>query len=218
NPSHGALRFMSNGKGKRSLREQAAASANRWGQWTGERPPHKPGKGPKSPNAGVMLPQFPVSGSIVPFSSPFPKFNPPPGFQLRLGAASTDEFLTGTFMAGGSRIGFIRIPSFEPADINAALQQFQGEIAYFQQNTAALVIDLMGNGGGNSCYMNNLLQFLFPSGFPSMGLAPMGTERWVTYYLDAWRDYWVLTRGQTQLYPVYTALIQQTQEAIKNHT
>src|SRR5262249_15640037 len=49
NPSHGALRFMSNGKSKRSLREQAAASANRWGQWTGERPSHKPGKGPKSP-------------------------------------------------------------------------------------------------------------------------------------------------------------------------
>src|SRR5262249_29806465 len=94
-------------------------------------------------------------------------------------------------------------------------QQFQGEIAYFQQNTAALVIDLMGNGGGYTCYTNNLLQYLFPSGFQSIGLAPLGTQFWVQY-LNLWRDFWV-DQGQLQLYPVYTALIQQTKQALKNH-
>src|SRR5262245_17874281 len=101
NPSHGALRFGSKGKNKRPLREQAAASTNRWGQWTGDPPAHKPEKGPKSPNASVTFPRFPVAGSIAPGITPFPKFNPPPGFQLRRGAAQTDEFLTGTFLANG---------------------------------------------------------------------------------------------------------------------
>jgi len=157
------------------------------------------GKGPKAPRASVMIPQAPVACSIVPFGSPFPKFNPPPGFQLRLGAAQTDEFLSGTFQAGGSTIGFIRIPSFEPSDAGAALQQFQTETAYFQQDTTALVIDLMGNGGGQICYMNQVLQYLFPSGFPSIGLAPMGTERWVAYYLDPNRDYWTTVGGRSSM-------------------
>jgi hypothetical protein len=216
NPKHGALRFTPKGKNKKSLREQAAASANRWGQWTGDPPPRKPGKGPKTPRTD-LIPDFPLSGSIAAVITPFPKFNPPPGFQLRLGAAQSDEFLTGTFQAGSSRAGFIRIPSFQPADENAAIQQLQGEITYFQQNTDALVIDVMANPGGSICYMNNVLQYLFPSGFPSIGLAPQGTQRWISYYLEPWRDYWVSV-GQFQLYPVYTALIRQTQEALKNHT
>jgi C-terminal processing protease CtpA/Prc len=162
------------------------------------------------------MPKFPVAGSIIPFGSPFPKFIPPPGFQLRLGAAQTDQFLSGTFLAGGSRIGFIRIATLNPADEVAAQQQFQGEIAYFQQNTAALVIDLMGNGGGAICYTNVLLQYLFPSGFPSVGLAPQATQYWVDY-LTQYREYW-RSIGQLQLVTVYTALIQQTQAALKTHS
>jgi hypothetical protein len=219
NPSHGALTFKSlpPGQAKKSLREQTAASANRWGQWTGAPAPHKPGKGgPKSPQASALIPQYPVAGSIVPFGSPFPKFIPPPDFQLRLGAAQTDEFLSGTFLAGNSRVGFIRIATLNPADEGAALQQFQGEIAYFQQNTAALVIDLMGDGGGAICYTNVLLQYLFPSGFPSVGLAPQATQYWVDD-LTQYREYWRYL-GQVQLVPVYTALIQQTQQALKTHS
>jgi hypothetical protein len=216
NPSHGAFKFKSNGQNKQPLREKVAAASNRWGRWTGAPAPHKPGKGPKGLDAGVLLPPWPMSGSIAPFGSPFPKFNPPAGFQLRLGAAQTDEFLTGTFPDGSSLIGYIRISTFEPADYFAALQQFQSEIVWFQQNTDALVIDLMGDGGGLLCYGNTLLQYLFPSAFPSIGLAARGTEYWVEN-LTEYKDFW-LSVGQPQVSQVYTTLIQQTQQAIKDHT
>src|SRR5262245_46597217 len=74
----------------------------------------------------------------------------------------------------------------------------------------------MGNGRGTVSYMNSVLQYLFPAGFQSIGFATMGTEFSVEI-LTAWRDFWVSV-GQTQLYPVYTALIEQAQQATKDHT
>jgi hypothetical protein len=170
----------------RPLREQAKAASNPWHMWTGAPAPRRaqPLSTSLSPmqrarSMSYLRPSHEVAGSISPFSSPFPVFNPPPGFQLRLGASPTDEFLSGTFPVGNYNVGFIRIPSFAPADEFYALQQFQGEMAYFQQNTSGLVIDVMSNGGGNICYTNNILQYLFPTQFQSIGFAVRATEFWV---------------------------------------
>lgn len=54
------------------------------------------------------------AGGLFPFDLPVPLFIPPTGFQLRLGASPTDEFLSGTFPVGNQNVGFIRIPSFVP--------------------------------------------------------------------------------------------------------
>jgi hypothetical protein len=170
----------------RSLREQAKAASNPWRMWTGAPAPRpaRPVSTSISPmervrNMSYLHPSHEVAGSIAPFSSPFPVFNPPPGFQFRLGASQTDEFLSGTFPVGTYNIGFIRIPSFVPTDEAYALQQFQGEMAYFQQHTSGLVIDVMANGGGNLCYTNNILQYLFPTPFQSIGFSIRATENWV---------------------------------------
>src|SRR5262245_43270664 len=153
NPSHGAVKFTSRGQLKKSLREEVQASANSWGQWTGPSAPRKSSSDDKGPlkklqDLSMDRPQIPVAGSILPFSSPFPKCNPPTGFQLRLGASQTDEFLSGYFVAGSRYIGFIRIRNFDPADMARAVQQFQTEMAFFQDYMSGLVIDVMGNGGG----------------------------------------------------------------------
>ena len=86
--------------------------------------------------------------SVLNFGSRFPIYGPPPGFVLRLGASPNDFFLSGTYVANGVRIGLIRIPTMSPPNIPLALQQLDQEIAYFNQNTDGLVVDVMRNPGG----------------------------------------------------------------------
>jgi C-terminal processing protease CtpA/Prc len=180
------------GRGRRPMRELAKAEDNVWGIWTGDRAPRErasatPGEErvERQQDFSALEPDHVVAGSIVPFNSRFPSFNPPPGFVLRLGTRQSDEFVSGTFPVGTLRFGFIRIPSFSPASTANALAQFQAEILFFQQNTSGLVIDVMGNGGGSICYENNLVQFLSPLPFQPIPLQLRATERWLTAFESA---------------------------------
>jgi|GEM_PF-411497 len=171
---------------KRPMRELAQAETSPWGLWTGALPPREEEAVPRGlervqrlQNLAAFEPDHVVAGSIFPFSSRFPAFNPPPGFHLRLGARSTDEFVSGTFPVGNQLVGFIRIPSFSPASQSNALKQFQGEITFFQQNTSGLVIDIMSNGGGNICYANNVVRSLSPQPFQALPAKLRATEQWL---------------------------------------
>jgi hypothetical protein len=136
-------------------------------------------------NMSHAKPTHVVAGSIEPFDSPFPLFNPPPGFKLRLGANPTDNFVSGSFPVGNKTIGFIRIPTFEPADEDFALQQFQDEVAWFQANTAGLVVDVMGNGGGDGCYAVSLVQLLETRPFWALNAEPRPSENWISEFSAA---------------------------------
>src|SRR5262245_41311300 len=83
--------------------------------------------------------------AVLNFGSLTPVFlaSLPPSFVRRLGGAATDAFFSGVFEAAGLRIGFIRIPSYSPANAALAVASFQAEMAYFQANTDGLVIDTM---------------------------------------------------------------------------
>ena len=178
-PNPGAKPFRpktaDSGPAKRSMRDRGRATANSWGLWTGS-PPDLETEAVPEPMKNLQKfddfsahgPDQVLAGGLFPFSSKFPAFSPPAGFQLRLGARSTDEFVSGTFPVGNNTVGFIRIPSFGPANTTNAVNQFRAEIAFFQQNTKGLVIDLMGNGGGNLCYSNRLVQFLSPTPFQNI--------------------------------------------------
>jgi Peptidase family S41/PDZ domain len=166
----------------RSLREQGKAANNKWGLWTGPVPAPRASTVPPAHMFSALHAGHVLAGGIYPFDPFFPAFNPPPGFQLRLGAAATDNFVSGTFPVGNQTVGFIRIPTFEPSDEGYALQQFQAEITYFQQNTSGLVIDVMNNGGGDICYTDAMLQYLFPKPFLGSNLTPRPSEQWVENY------------------------------------
>lgn len=60
---------------------------------------------------------------VLGFDSQFPIFVNalPAGFTVRLGRSPAEIFFSGTFEAGGYKIGFIRIPDFDPVDPNAGL-------------------------------------------------------------------------------------------------
>jgi hypothetical protein len=117
--------------------------------------------------------------SVLNFGSRFPIYGPPPGFVLRLGAAPTDFFLSGTYVANGVRIGLIRIPTMSPPNIPLALQQLDQEIAYFNQNTDGLVVDVMRNPGGLVSFVEAVAQRFIPRPFQTMGFEIRATASWL---------------------------------------
>ena len=103
----------------------------------------------------------------------------PSSFVLRQGKSFQDPFYSGVFTAGGHTIGFIRIPSYAPANTVTALAAFQTEIAYFKANTDGLVIDEMRNPGGSVGYLNAIVSYLMPATWRSIPFALRATSEWV---------------------------------------
>ena len=99
---------------------------------------------------------------VIGFGSQFPIFVNalPTNFAVRLGKSASDIFFSGTFAAGGYRIGFIRIPDFAPADPVGTLTLFQREISFFEKNTDGVIVDVMRNPGGSVSYLNQVLSTL----------------------------------------------------------
>jgi len=124
-----------------------------------------------------QLPDRSVNG----FGSQFPIFAAamPGGFTLRLGASSADIFFSGTFQAGGYKIGFIRIPNFSPASTSVALAAFQREIDFFKANTDGLVVDITRNPGGSVSYLNQIMSRLYVTTWRSIPFEVRATSAWV---------------------------------------
>jgi hypothetical protein len=114
---------------------------------------------------------FPQAGdAVLGVGNLAPVFDPPPGFQVRQGIRPTDNFLSGTFRAGGRNLGYIRIPRMTSTSTLAqAYREFETEIAFFQQNTDGLVVDIMRNPGGNIGYGHELARRLIPEPFEGVG-------------------------------------------------
>jgi hypothetical protein len=123
------------------------------------------------------LPDRTVNG----FGSQIPIFmsSMPAGFTLRLGRSSTEVFYSGTFQSAGFKIGYIRIPSFTPVSTTTALNNFQNEITFFEQNTDGLIIDVMRNPGGSVSYLNQLMAFVMPAPWRSIAFEVRATSGWI---------------------------------------
>ena len=117
--------------------------------------------------------------SVLNFGGKFPIYAPPPGFTLRLGAQSTDFFLSGTYAVNGVRIGLIRIPTMSPPNVSLALQQLDTEIAYFNDNTDGLVVDVMRNPGGTVSFVESIAQRFIPTPFRTLGYEIRATGAWL---------------------------------------
>ena len=116
-----------------------------------------------------------------------PGFPLPSGFVQRLGRLSTDAFFSGAYTAGGKRLGYIRIPTFNPAiGATAALRQFETEMTFFNGNTDGLIVDIMRNSGGLSCYNEEIQRRLIPYTFRGIGREIRATYDWVSAFYDTW--------------------------------
>jgi hypothetical protein len=97
-----------------------------------------------------------------------PIFQLPDDFQQRLGASQSDFFFSGIYQAGGYRIGFLRVGTFQIQTATAALQQLDAEVQYLEQNTDGLILDIMRNDGGNANYQDNVARRFFPTPFKTL--------------------------------------------------
>jgi len=92
-----------------------------------------------------------------------PIFTLPPGFVRRLGSQNSHFHFSGTYQAEGKRIGYLRIPDFDPPTFGA-YNELATEIAYLKANTDGLVLDITRNPGG-VCYGQDALQLMIPRSF-----------------------------------------------------
>jgi C-terminal processing protease CtpA/Prc len=88
----------------------------------------------------------------------------PQAFNQRLGRAPADYLFSGTYESDGMRIGYLRIPNFAPLNFANAIREIETEVAFFEQNTDGLVVDVMRNTGGG-CIMLNIASYLIPQQF-----------------------------------------------------
>ena len=126
-------------------------------------------------NASVSKDYFAVLG----IGGKFPIWARPAGFTQRLGAAPADFFFTGHYTSGSLRIGVIRIPSMAPPSVAAALAQLDSELAFFNANTDALVIDVMRNPGGLVSFVDAISQRFIPAEFQTLGFQIRATGAWL---------------------------------------
>jgi hypothetical protein len=106
----------------------------------------------------------------------------PSGFALRLGRTGSDVFYSGTFQSAGLKIGYIRIPSFNPSSATTATNAFRNEIAFFEQNTDGLIVDVMRNPGGSVSYTNQILALLMPATWRSIAFEVRATSSWIVSF------------------------------------
>ena len=181
-------RTFRRGQTKTLAHAESERALNPWGVWTGARAakvetaqPYYMAPLKKLRSMHALSTPFVTSG-LEPFGNFSPVFNPPAGFQLRLGAGQTDEFVSGTFPIGKLNIGYIRIPSMEPNSFSNGQTQFAGEMAYFQTNTDGLVVDIMENGGGDGCYSQTLASYMIPHNFRGLEFQLRATLSWQVAY------------------------------------
>ncbi len=138
---------------------------------------------PIRPLLNVTVPKPPYA--ILGFGARAPVYRLPAGFVVRLGTQSSHFFFSGTYVANGVRIGFIRIPTMAPSNAALALQQLDQEIAFFNASTDVLVVDIMRNPGGSVSVVEAFAQRLFAQPFRTVGFEIRATAGWLTAIVEA---------------------------------
>lgn len=112
-----------------------------------------------------------------------PVFSMPTGFQQRLGRGR-DLIFSGTYRDSGLRLGFIRAGYMHDNAFLAsqALSQLVGEIAFMEQNTDGLIVDIMRNPGGDPCFAQDLASLMTRRSFRIAGAEIRATRDWINKY------------------------------------
>lgn len=114
---------------------------------------------------------------------PAPVFALPTGFVQRLGRNRGDLLYSGTFTSGGTRLGYLRVPSFFDSSnflqTAQAFNQAAAEVAFFERNTDGLIVDVMRNPGGDPCLAQDLASLLIPYNFQAPGVEIRATRDWI---------------------------------------
>ena len=113
--------------------------------------------------------------AILGWGARTPYFGLPAGFQVRRGSGADFTF-SGTYMSDGQRIGYLRLPTFSPANVVNAIREIDTEIAYFSANTDGLVVDVTRNTGGICQFTTDVAARFMRSNFFVTPHQLMGTQ------------------------------------------
>jgi hypothetical protein len=137
------------------------------------------------PLVGLGNVTAPLDRTVVGIGSTAPVFRAPDGFALRMGARPGDLFYTGTYQAGGFRIGLLRIPRFSvPPNPNEEVElgRFLAELGFMLQATDGIVIDVMRNPGGQVQIVEGIAQVLMTRPFRTIGFQIRATQQWANRF------------------------------------
>jgi len=126
--------------------------------------------------------------SVLNFGGKLPIYGLPAGFTIRLGLQPFHFFFSGTYVSNGVRIGLIRIPSMSPPNVGMALFQLDQEIAFFNANTDALIVDVMRNPGGLVSFVESISQRFIPTQFRTIGFEIRATGAWLFSFASQLRS------------------------------
>ncbi len=152
---------------------------------------------------------------VTGWGSRTPYYNPPPGFQTRLGRVASDPLLTGVYQSEGNRIGFLRIPNFStPLSPQLMLSMLDTEIEFFRANTDGLVVDLTRNTGGG-CIGLDYAARLIPNRFWFFGEQLRPTQSVVQLY-DSYLSLARLVGADKWVIETYAAILDELQLSMKD--
>jgi hypothetical protein len=127
-------------------------------------------------NVSVSKDYYAVSGIGV----RTPVYARPAGFVERPVPAGVPPFLySGTYISNGLRIGLLRIPSMSPPNTALVLAHLDQEIAFFNANTDALVVDVTRNPGGLVSFVESISQRFMQAPFQTVGFEIRATAAWL---------------------------------------
>ena len=153
---------------------------------------------------------------LLNYGSRTPIFALPAGFVQRQGRVSSDFYYSGTYQAGGRTIGYLRIPNYAPPSTALAVTQLQTELAFFQANTDALIVDEMRNNGGSLCFGETVATNLIPYRFQATAFLIRPFWGRVSQFYSQWQA--AKTLGLEQwVIDTYQLLYQQVASAYKEN-
>ncbi|MFH1654291.1 MAG: S41 family peptidase [Pseudomonadota bacterium] len=96
-----------------------------------------------------------------------------------------EPIYSGVFTIGDRKIGFIRFDTWMVDDNKEFLNKVEEELKYFQENTDALLIDQMYNGGGDPCLATSVVSMLIEKDAKEVLAMARSNRTWLMQYEGA---------------------------------
>lgn len=139
----------------------------------------KPGRdGSKPLNIGELEPFFKLPDNFKPITLT--------KAAMLLPTISKGDLMAGTFVRGGKKVGFLRIPSYGPENLGAVIPALRYYIHELNRQTDYLVIDQTNNPGGYVLFSDLVVKALTGKFDPSSHLhfAVKPSQNFLRQYLD----------------------------------
>lgn len=136
----------------------------------GRRPLLPQGQGPRGKGAKLQIGNSNVSFQLPPDFKPITLPSEILSSPVLAMTMNADFFRAGTFQYNGKTVGFLRIPSYDPANLDTMLPTVRFFVSQLQEQSDYLVIDQTANPGGEVVFSDMIAKSLVGTFDPSKHL------------------------------------------------